>query len=281
MSVTVSEPRVTVSIVTYNPPKHELRSILDALRLEPDCASVAVADNASEAAVREICEEFGATWLPGPNLGYGAGHNRAFAALQPARYHLVLNTDLTFEPGTLSRLADYMDSHTDVTVTQPLILNPDGSDQHAARLLPTPFDLIVRRFLPAGWFGARRRRYLLSGLPEQTSHLDVNYLQGSWMMVRRSAWSHVRGFDERFFMYPEDIDLTRRLSRLGPARQLRTISIVHNHAQASYGSGRMLRIHIANMIRYFNKYGWLFDAERRRLNRRTLAAAGCGKEVRR
>ena len=72
-------------------------------------------------------------------------------------------------------------------------------------------------------------------------------------------------------MYPEDIDLTRTIHRDYLTLYYPAVTIVHNHAQASYKSLRMLWVHIVNMCRYFNKWGWLFDPERSRYNRETVA----------
>jgi len=82
-------------------------------------------------------------------------------------------------------------------------------------------------------------------------------------------------FDERFFMYPEDIDISRRIYA---SKKWRSVycpgaTVVHAHEKASYKSRRMMWIHIRNMVKYFNKWGWLFDADRRRINREVLANA--------
>ena len=86
------------------------------------------------------------------------------------------------------------------------------------------------------------------------------------MLLRTEALLKSGLFDERFFMYPEDIDLTRRIHRDFLTLYYPSETIVHAHRQASYHSLRMLWIHATNMIRYFNKWGWLFDSERRLFN---------------
>jgi len=77
-------------------------------------------------------------------------------------------------------------------------------------------------------------------------------------------------FDERFFMYPEDIDLTRRIHRKYRTVFYPEVSVVHQHAQGSYSNVKLLFIHIRNMVRYFNKWGWFFDKERREINNEIL-----------
>jgi len=100
--------------------------------------------------------------------------------------------------------------------------------------------------------------------------MDIPYLSGCFMLFRVSALRTVGLFDERFFMYPEDIDITRRMHT-----EYRTVfypaaTIVHDHARESYKSKRALWIHITNLIKYFNKWGWIRDPERSRINRETL-----------
>jgi GT2 family glycosyltransferase len=94
------------------------------------------------------------------------------------------------------------------------------------------------------------------------------------MLFRTAALRKIGLFDEQFFMYPEDIDITRRMNA-----EYRTVffpgaSIVHDHAKESYKSRRFLWIHVKNLIRYFNKWGWIRDPQRSRVNRDTLRRLG-------
>ena len=100
--------------------------------------------------------------------------------------------------------------------------------------------------------------------------MDVPYLSGSFMFLRTEALRDVGLFDERFFMYPEDIDLTRRLHAKYRTVFYPDVQVIHNHAQASYKNSKMLLIHIVNTIKYCNKWGWIFDKERREMNRKIL-----------
>ena len=84
-------------------------------------------------------------------------------------------------------------------------------------------------------------------------------------------------FDERFFMYPEDIDITRRMHSKYRTMYWPNVSVVHAHRAASYKSTRMLKIHIVNMVKYFNKWGWFFDSERRKVNREILKETNYSK----
>jgi GT2 family glycosyltransferase len=151
----------------------------------------------------------------------------------------------------------------------PKVLYPDGKIQYLCKLLPTPFDLIFRRFLPAKWTESRMEKFEM----RKTGYnklMQVPYLSGCFMFLRTEALKEIGLFDERFFMYPEDIDLTRRIHRKYQTVFYPDVSIVHHHAQSSYLNLKMLRIHITNMILYFNKWGWVFDKERRKINNEIL-----------
>lgn len=207
------------------------------------------------------------------NLGYGAGHNiglrRSIAA--GARYHVVLNPDVRFDPAVIDELAGYADRHPDVLYLLPKVLSPDGELQHLCKLLPTPADLIFRRFLPQT--PAVRRRNARYELRESGYDRIINppCLSGCFMFLRTAALSeHQLFFDEGYFMYCEDFDFLRRLHRYGKTLYYPRVTIVHDHARESYHNKRMLRIHMRSAIRYFNKFGWLIDRERDQQNARIL-----------
>jgi GT2 family glycosyltransferase len=258
---------ITASVVAFRTPGPELSNCLELLRRS--CVSrVWVIDNSRCEYIREIVGRFeGFCYIAGDNRGYGSGHNVALrgAAAEGADYHLVLNTDVDFEPESIARLCDYMDSHSDVGMAQPRIVDGNGRMLHSCRMLPTPSDLIVRRFTPVWFMTGRRSEYLLEHLDPDTEH-NIPYHQGSFMMLRMEAVKQCGGFDERFFLYPEDIDLTRRIHRSWRTMYVPQPTVVHTHRAASYHSIRMLWVHIVNICRYFNKWGWLRDDERSRFN---------------
>lgn len=260
---------ISVSIVTYHTPEQEL---LDCLRCldSPAVSHIYIIDNASSAATAALVRgRPKVEYVASANRGYGAGQNQALrrALEDPAvAYHLVMNSDLIFDPAILERIEAYMESHPQVGSLQPLIFSPDGSRQYTCRALPRPIDVFARRFLPRWLMRSSRDRYLLRHL-DASRTWNIPYQQGSFMFLRTAALRECGLFDERFFMYPEDIDLTRRIHRRYLTVQWPGASIVHNHRAASYSNLRMLWIHITNMVRYFNKWGWLCDAERRLFNR--------------
>lgn len=256
-----------VSIVCYNTPDNELRACLASLTCER-LRTIYVIDNSGLSSTENTTYKFPKTnYIRNWNSGFGSAHNIALRKSigKNIRYHLVLNSDVNFSPEILRKALEYMDTHLDVGALQPKILNRDGTPQYTVRLLPTPLDVFGRRFLPSFMMASRNRKYLLMDA-DRNQILHINYMQGSFMLMRVETLKKTGLFDERFFMYPEDIDLTRRISKLWKCIYWPEVSITHNHRQGSYHSWHLLRIHIVNMIKYFNKWGWFFDKERHHAN---------------
>jgi GT2 family glycosyltransferase len=210
-------------------------------------------------------------YFAGENKGYGAGHNIAIRMVQKigAKYHVVLNPDLEFEPDIIDKIVEFMDSDDTIAQVMPKVLNQRGELQYLCKLLPTPMDLFFKRFLQEKYTKKSLIRYQLK-FTDYNKQMNVPYLSGCFMFFRASAFRTVGLFDERFFMYPEDIDMTRRMHKVYKTIYYPEVSIIHAHKAGSYVSRKMLIIHIMNMIKYFNKWGWFFDHERKIINANIL-----------
>jgi GT2 family glycosyltransferase len=102
--------------------------------------------------------------------------------------------------------------------------------------------------------------------------MDVPALSGCFMLMRVETVMRVGPFDERFFLYFEDVDLSRRVGHVARTVFVPSVSIVHDYAKGSYRSWRLLWHHSVSAVRYFNKWGWLHDPERERINALALRA---------
>lgn len=236
-----------------------------------------VIDNSPDDKARELCEDERVVYVfNGRNLGFGAGHNIAIRnSLKEANYHVVLNPDVHFGKGVLESLLSFAQARPDVGVVMPKILNPDGTIQHLCKLLPSPSDLIVRRFLPGflkPMMEARLARYEFRD-QDYESVLSVPVLSGCFMMLSCAALSQVGMFDERYFMYMEDVDLCRRMQERYKTIYFPKVAIYHGYEKGSYRSVRLMMRHIVSALRYFQKWGWFSDAERVRINQKRPSAA--------
>ena len=206
------------------------------------------------------------------NMGYGKAHNIAIkkSIEQGLPYHIVLNPDIVIQKGTLEKLTLYMNEHPEVGNIMPKIIYPDGQLQYLCKLLPSPLDLIFRRFIPfKKWRDKSNKRFELHAF-SYSKTMNIPILSGCFMFLRTEALENVGLFDEHFFMYMEDFDLNRRIHRAYKTIFFPEAVVVHEYQKASYKNIKLLKAHIKSAIYYFNKYGWFFDKERKKINRETL-----------
>lgn len=267
----MKEREVAVSIVTHLTRPDELRKALSCALASEAVGVATVVDNSPDTSLENVARDCGARYIHVENRGYGAGHNESIrrSLAEGFRYHLVMNADVWWKGDVPAAMAEYLDSDPRIGMAMPKVFYPDGDLQYACRMLPTPLDLFAKRFLPKKLTQKQMERYLLEDA-DHDKPFNVPYLLGSFLFFRCEALRKEGLFDERFFMYPEDIDITRRLHRHWLTMFYPGATIIHAHAASSRKSGKMLKIHLANMIKYFNKWGWILDGERRRFNRRLL-----------
>ena len=268
--------KVSASIVLYNTESHLLSEAASSFSPSPE-RKLYLVDNSplKNTGLEQLGNPHVEYIFSGANRGYGAGHNIALrrAIESGSDYHVVLNPDIRFSPDVIDKLASFAEVHKEIGQLMPKITNPSGEVQHLCKLIPTPLDLIFKRFLPKVLTARRAERFQLE-FTDYCSIMDVPYLSGCFMFFRVSALKEIGLFDERFFMYSEDIDITRRMHARFRTVYYPEVSVIHDHAAESYKSARMLKVHMINMVKYFNKWGWFFDAERTKVNRDTLAALG-------
>lgn len=262
---------LTASIVVHNAPPRQLERALECL-LRSDVSTVYVIDNSPKDTlcyVKSIDDRV--VYRHVENRGFGAGHNIAIREIiYDGDYHIVMNADVYWNGDIVRQMIEYIVSHNDVGMLAPKVFYPDGALQYSCRMLPTPIDLLAKRFMPSCIVKEQRMNRYLLATHNHDYALNCPYLLGSFLLFRVEALRECGIFDERFFMYPEDIDITRRVHEKWKTMYYPAVSIVHEHAAASRKSLKMMWIHIINMIKYFNKWGWMTDKKRSGLNKTLL-----------
>lgn len=266
---------LTASIVLFNTPRQQIDEVLKAVSASECVDILFIIDNSPNDKWRILEKEYSfVRYIHNKNIGYGSSHNLAMheAIDFGSNYHVVLNPDIYFDSNVLPELVQYMDANVDVGYLLPKVTYPNGELQYLCKLLPTPFDLIFRRFLP--------KTKLLTKLNDRYELRNSGYdkimnppcLSGCFMFMRISIIKEYNlFFDDGYFMYCEDFDLIRRIHRVAKTIYYPNVTIVHNHAKESYKSRKMLVTHIKSAVRYFNKFGWFFDKERQEMNKKILS----------
>lgn len=268
---------ISASIVLYNTKTEELKKVINSFfATENVDLQLYLVDNSPTDSLKNIVEEYqdkSITYIfNNANIGYGAAHNIAIrkSIEKKAPYHVILNPDIYFESSVIHDLSNFMNQNVEVGNIMPKIVYPDGELQYLCKLLPTPADLIFRRFIPfKKWKEKRNERYELH-FTGYNKAMNIPNLSGCFMFLRTAALEEVGLFDEKIFMYLEDVDLNRRIHRKYKTIFYPEVEVVHSHAKESYKSKKLLKAHIKSAIYYFNKYGWIFDKERESMNNKTL-----------
>ena len=281
---------ITASIVTYDHHLLDIEPVLRSLFASPVDIVYVIDHSEHMLELKAELQEFAAKVLQGEpelrrkeaagfkliyfkheNNGYGGGNNYAIrlAAAAGSQYHLVVNPDIWFGPEVMPELIRHMTLHPEVGQMMPKVLYPNGYIQRLAKLAPTPLDIIGRFCLPKFLIDRRNARFELQ-CTGYTMTLDVPFLSGCFMMFRMSALLEIGMFDERFFMYGEDVDISRRMHARYRTLYYPSVTIYHKFSRASHHSLKLCFYHMLNMTRYFNKWGWWNDPERDEFNRRCL-----------
>ncbi|WP_052507418.1 glycosyltransferase [Desulfonatronovibrio magnus] len=264
---------LTASIVRYNNNPDLINSVLRQLTESIHHIKVYIIDNSSVSIAGLLDSKCSFEYIHSPyNSGFGAGHNQAIkiAMGYNSKYHLVINPDIEFDPSVINELFLFMEQNSDVGNVMPLVTYPDGRNQYLAKMMPNPLTLMLRLvhyYIPEWMVRKASRKYELHDLPLD-SPIDVPSLSGCFMFLRCDALREAGFFDERFFLYFEDYDLNRRIRQKYKTVFYPGVSIIHHFERASRRDLVAFMHHLFSAFKYFNKWGWFFDAARRNENRK-------------
>ena len=269
--------KLSASIVLYQTNLTPLKKVIDSyFACKSEALQLFLVDNSPTDVLKSVVTMYPDKEIHyifnNENMGYGKAHNIAIkkSMEQGLPYHIVLNPDVVIQEGALEKLTLYMNEHPEVGNIMPKIIYPDGQLQYLCKLLPSPIDLIFRRFIPfKKWRDKINQKYELHSF-RYDKKINIPNLSGCFMFLRTEALEKVGLFDENIFMYLEDIDLNRRIHRAYKTIFFPEAVVVHEYQKASYKNIKLLKVHIKSAIYYFNKYGWFFDKERRIINAQTL-----------
>ena len=254
----MEEFEVTIAVINYNT-KEWLDACLKSVTSVPPLAAheIYVIDNGSTDGSADfvhrhhpdvhLIENAG-------NLGFSAAANQALRTSH-AKYVLILNTDTEVDPEAIDILVEFGDANDQMGAAGPLLLNTDGTIQLSGRRFPSFLDATMHAFLGIFWpenpFSVRYRMLDWDRQSERT----VDWVSGAAMFIRREAARDVNFFDERFFMYVEDMDLCNRLWHKGwKVYFCPEARVIHHLAKSSEQSSvRMIIEFQRSLYRFYAK----------------------------
>ena len=272
----MNELKISASLVVYKPDLtilgHTLQDLEGAGRaVHRTCAAhlqLTLVDNSDDAswfdqlstwlkdrAEALSCWEVSLLKSPG-NIGYGRGNNLVIER-SDSDYHFVINPDLFVEPDSLVQAVRFMEDHPDVGLLVPSIFGEDGKRHYLCKRNPTLFVLFLRSFAPA-WFSlnfqATLDRFEMRDRNYDEIIDGVEFPSGCFMFFRTALLKRLGGFDPDYFMYFEDADIGRRVSRIARVIYVPSVRVVHKWERGTHYDSRLRRETIKSALIYWRKY---------------------------
>lgn len=250
--------KITIGIVSYNTPPQTLQKLVSSLKNSNLSATIVLLCNSENTSYQiEICElskEYGVEFLGNqPNRGFGAGHN-SIARAFPAEWYICCNPDVVVKQDTISELLGFAEKNNDAILLMPRVLSKDGSIQPLARKTLTPISWFHRqlwRLMPR-LFRPFELRF------DYKKSQPVDFVTGCFFAVKQEHFWKLGGFDESFFLYSEDADLSYRAKSLGVNYFVATSEICHLWTTNSCRNRKIILLELKSLYHYFNKHKlWL------------------------
>ena len=275
------------SVVLYNSDYSDIEKYIAQYFEKNVNQKLVFVDNSEEDKIREYINDivginkYDIDYIfSGDNLGYGKGNNLAINKyVGQGKYFLISNLDIEFSIESIKQLIEQADMIGEFGVLMPKISYRSGENQYLCKLLPTPMNLFGRRFL----------KFMKKHIEKENKtyeyrftnydiDMEVPYLSGCFMFTKYENLINENGFDKRYFMYLEDTDLSRRMFKY-KNYYIANIEVFHDFKKESHKSKKMTLAHMKSAVQYFNKWGWLFDKERKKINKEMIQKYGGGEIV--
>lgn len=277
--------RASCCIVCGAAPPDRIEHLLLSLATACPHLLVYLVDDAPRPALTALAGRYGAHYRPRPDRpGHAHAHNQVLreAAGAGSAYHLLLGADIGLPLDAVARMIAYLEQHPDVGLLAPRVQGMDGKLQPLCSLLPGPLELVLGRCFPLlHRSSGRLARYQLHA-GGYSRVMEVPVPPACCLLMRVETVLRAGMFDERFLLRFDVVDLARRTARIARTVFVPHVTVVRHpvrdpaHAGARVWRGRAAACwrRSVSAWRYFNKWGWLRDAERDRINARALRQLG-------
>jgi len=267
----VSNFKVSASVVMYNSDAKQIEEIVSKFSRY---IYLFLIDNSPTNALSYLADNNHVTYIFNPtNPGFGSAHNLAInkSIMLGSKFHFIVNPDVNFERDIIDYMINVMNEDPSVGMMMPKILNLDGTIQNLPKLLPSPFSIILRKLKkPRVIFNHFINSYELRNISQDKVY-NAPILSGCFTLLNLNAIKEVGMYDDKYFMYFEDWDLSRRMHEKYKTLYYPKVAVFHGYESGANKSIKLFKIYINSAIHYFNKWGWFFDKDRKKINSVTLA----------
>jgi GT2 family glycosyltransferase len=250
---------ITASIVLYNEDLDELSKTINSFLNVPLSKRLYLIDNTAKRRFKNVFNQKEIEYIGiGKNIGFGAGQNVVIDKIKgQSNYHLILNPDVNFEKSVIPNLIIELKKDVVLSMIAPKVLFPSGEHQYSSRRYPLFLELVGRRFKflkPLFKAAIERGQYRDKDL---TDSFYAEYLAGCFHLYKTEDFVKLNGFDERYFLYMEDVDICKKIDIIGKKKlYYPKEEIKHVLKQGSSKSARLLLRHSLSAVKYFLKWGF-------------------------
>ncbi len=250
-----SEIKITATIVLYNEEVNELSKTIDSFLNIPISKKLFLVDNSPTDKLRALVNHPDVEYVfNGKNIGFGAGHNIVIDKIKNfSKYHLILNPDVSFKPSVISSLIKAIEKEEELAMIAPKVIFPNGEHQYSCRKYPTVLEMISRKM---GIFKkyVQGREYRNGDL---TKPFYPNFIHGCFQLFKTEYFVKIHGFDERYFLYMEDVDICKKIDTIGKKKMYYpNEEVVHVLKKGSSKSIQLFIHHFLSSSKYFFKWGF-------------------------
>ena len=250
---------ITASIVLYKENIEELTHTIHCFLNTPLNKKLFLIDNNEDKHFKNIFNQKEIEYLAiGKNVGFGAGHNYILGKIENlSNHHLILNPDVSFKSMVIPNLIAKLNRHEIVSMIAPKVRFPDGKHQFSCRRYPKIPELLARRFQflePLFTSFIKKGKYQDK---ELQSSFFAEYIAGCFHLYKTEDFIKLKGFDERYFLYMEDVDICRKIENLDKQKlYYPKEEIIHVLKQGSSKDFNLFIRHTTSAIKYFLKWGF-------------------------
>lgn len=260
------QPLLTISIVTFKPDLDELKKTLDSLKFAlkdfvPGTFSITIVDNSVNNDVasflRREYQDLPLNLVHGHgNIGFGRAHNIAIQEM--GEFHLILNPDIQLDPDALINAVAFMRANENCGLLSPRTAWPNGQRQYLCKRFPAVFDLILRGFAPKiirSLFSVRLAQYEMQAETQNAVYWNPPIVSGCFMLFRSTTLKTTGGFNDDFFLYFEDFDLSLRSLKIADTAYVPAVRVVHAGGHASKKGFWHIKVFIQSATTFYRCYG--------------------------
>ena len=250
---------ISASIVLYESDKDILKKTIECFLEIPLNKRLFLIDNSKSSLLqKEFDHPEISYFFVDKNIGFGAGHNLVIKDLEEkSKYHLILNPDVIFTGSVITRLIEGFQNLKDVAMIAPKVLYPNGNDQKTCRRYPSLSQLAIRSngFLKKVFSAVIRKGEY--GDLDLKKPFYPNFIHGCFMLFKTEYFVKIEGFDERYFLYMEDVDICKKIDLIGMKKKyFPEAEIIHIHQKESSKNVQLFIVHFKSVLKYFKKWGF-------------------------